>query len=60
MISEFTVAMVGNVGLGKISGAIHPYPTQAEAIKQVADMYRRTLLTPTVKNLFNKWLAWTR
>jgi pyruvate/2-oxoglutarate dehydrogenase complex dihydrolipoamide dehydrogenase (E3) component len=45
LISEITVAMVGKVGLGKISGAIHPYPTQAEAIKKAADAYRRTLLT---------------
>ncbi|MCI0559614.1 MAG: mercuric reductase, partial [Nitrososphaera sp.] len=60
MISEITVAMVGNVGLGTIASAIHPYPTQAEAIKQAADAYRRTLLTPRLKNLFTKWLAWTR
>jgi hypothetical protein len=32
--------------LGKLAGAIHPYPTQAEAIKKAADAYRRTLLTP--------------
>jgi len=52
--------MVGNVGLKKIGNVIHPYPTQAEAIKQVADAYNRTRLTPRVKELFNRWLAWTR
>lgn len=46
LISEITVAMAGKMGLGKISSAIHPYPTQAEAIKKAADAYRRTLLTP--------------
>ncbi len=60
MISEITLAMVGGVGLGTIAGVIHPYPTQAEAIKQAADAYNRTRLTPTVKALFKKWLAWTR
>ncbi len=60
MISEVTLAMVGRVGLGTLAGVIHPYPTQAEAIKQAADAYNRTRLTPFLKNLFTKWLAWTR
>jgi pyruvate/2-oxoglutarate dehydrogenase complex dihydrolipoamide dehydrogenase (E3) component len=51
MISEITTAIVGNIGLSKLSSAIHPYPTQAEAIKKAADTYRRTLLTPTAKQL---------
>ena len=40
MISELSLAMVGKLGLGTISGVIHPYPTQAEAIKQAADAYQ--------------------
>ncbi|MFQ5881484.1 MAG: mercuric reductase [Candidatus Methylomirabilales bacterium] len=60
MISEITLAMVGNLGLKTIANVIHPYPTQAEAIKQVADAYNRTRLTPFVKKLFDRWLAWTR
>ena len=60
MISEITLAMVGGMGLGTIAGVIHPYPTQAEAIKQVADAYNRTRLTPRVKNLFTRLLAWQR
>ena len=46
MISEITTAIIGKVGLSKLSGVIHPYPTQAEGIKKAADAYRRTLLTP--------------
>ena len=60
MISEITLAMIGNVGLKKIGTVIHPYPTQAEAIRQVADAYNRTRLTPRMKELFNRWFAWTR
>ena len=37
MISEVTLAMVGHLGLRTLSNVIHTYPTQAEAIKQVAD-----------------------
>jgi pyruvate/2-oxoglutarate dehydrogenase complex dihydrolipoamide dehydrogenase (E3) component len=60
MISELTVAMVGGIGLRKIAATIHPYPTQAEAVKKIGDAYNRTRLTPFVKGLFEKWLAWQR
>ncbi len=60
MISELTLAMVGGLGLKTLANTIHPYPTQAEAIKKTADAYNRIRLTPTVKSLFEKWLAWTR
>ena len=60
MISELTLAMVGGLGLGTIAKTIHPYPTQAEAIKKVGDAYNRTRLTPRVKSLFLRWLSWTR
>jgi pyruvate/2-oxoglutarate dehydrogenase complex dihydrolipoamide dehydrogenase (E3) component len=60
MISELTLAMVGGLGLRTLARTIHPYPTQAEAIKRVADAYNRTRLTPFVKGLFQKWLAWMR
>ena len=60
MISEITLAMVGGVGLGTIANVLHPYPIQADAIKQTADAYNRTRLTPFVKKLFQRWLEWTR
>ena len=53
MISEISVAMAGKVGLGGLSGVIHPYPTQAEAIRKAGDAYRRTRLTPGVKRVFD-------
>jgi pyruvate/2-oxoglutarate dehydrogenase complex dihydrolipoamide dehydrogenase (E3) component len=60
MLSEITLAIVGNVGLGTLANVIHTYPTQAEAIKQAADAYNRTRLTPFIKKLFTRWLAWRR
>jgi pyruvate/2-oxoglutarate dehydrogenase complex dihydrolipoamide dehydrogenase (E3) component len=60
MISEITLAMVAGVGLKTLSGVIHPYPTQAEAVKQIGDLYSRTRLTPFVKKLLSTWLTWTR
>jgi pyruvate/2-oxoglutarate dehydrogenase complex dihydrolipoamide dehydrogenase (E3) component len=60
MISEITLAMVGKIGLGALAAVIHPYPTQAEAIRQAGDLYNRTRLTPFVKQLFTRFLAWRR
>jgi pyruvate/2-oxoglutarate dehydrogenase complex dihydrolipoamide dehydrogenase (E3) component len=60
MISEVTLAMTARVGLRTLARTIHPYPTQSEALKRVADAYNRTRLTPFVKSLFAKWLAWQR
>ncbi|MBD2385917.1 mercuric reductase [Cylindrospermum sp. FACHB-282] len=51
MISEITTAIMNKIGLSKLSSVIHPYPTQAEAIKKAADTYRRTLLTANTKKL---------
>ncbi|GJD21709.1 pyridine nucleotide-disulphide oxidoreductase dimerisation region [Rivularia sp. IAM M-261] len=51
MISEVTTAIVNKLGLNKLATVIHPYPTQAEAIRKAADAYRRTLLTPRTKRL---------
>ena len=45
MISEITLAIVADIGLRTISEVIHPYPTQAEIIKKIADDYNRTRLT---------------
>ncbi len=60
MIGEIVMAMKLRIGLGKIASVIHPYPTQAEAVRKLGDQFNRTKLTPTVKSLFNIWLRWTR
>ena len=60
MLSEITLAMVGKLGLGTLAKTIHPYPTQAEAIKRAADAYNRTRLKPWVKAVFGRWFLWTR
>lgn len=51
MISEITLAMQSKTGLGALASVIHPYPTTAEAIRQTGDLYNRTRLTTTVKQL---------
>jgi pyruvate/2-oxoglutarate dehydrogenase complex dihydrolipoamide dehydrogenase (E3) component/uncharacterized membrane protein YdjX (TVP38/TMEM64 family) len=60
MISELTLAMVAKQNVGILSSTIHSYPTQAEVLRKIGDAYMRTKLTPTVKTIFEKWLAWRR
>jgi pyruvate/2-oxoglutarate dehydrogenase complex dihydrolipoamide dehydrogenase (E3) component len=60
LLSEVTLAMVGRLGLKTLARTMHPYPTQAEALKRVGDAYNRTRLTPFVKSLLTTWLGWTR
>ena len=51
MIGEVALAMAAGIGLSRIANVIHPYPTQAEAIRQCGDAYNRTRVTPGVKRL---------
>ena len=60
MIGELTLAIAAKQNIGVLSSTIHPYPTQAEVLRKIGDAYMRTKLTPTVKKLFGKWLAWRR
>jgi pyruvate/2-oxoglutarate dehydrogenase complex dihydrolipoamide dehydrogenase (E3) component len=60
MISEITLAMTNRLGLGDVVRTIHPYPTQAEAVKKLGDAYNRTRVTPFVKKILEKWLSRSR
>ncbi|MBN8246713.1 MAG: mercuric reductase [Verrucomicrobia bacterium] len=60
LIGELTLAMKGRLGLRTVGAAIHPYPTQAEAIRKTGDLYNRARLTPFVKGLVDRWMSWQR
>jgi len=60
MINELTLAMVAGIGLKTIATVIHPYPTQGEAIRAVANTYNRSRLTPTAKSMLTRLMAWNR
>jgi pyruvate/2-oxoglutarate dehydrogenase complex dihydrolipoamide dehydrogenase (E3) component len=60
MLGELTLAITAKQSLGMLSTTIHTYPTQAEALRKIGDAYMRTKLTPTVKKILSKWLAWRR
>ena len=60
MINEISLAMVAGIGLQTVAQVIHSYPTQAEAIRKAGDAYNRTRLTPLLKAISSRWLAWSR
>jgi pyruvate/2-oxoglutarate dehydrogenase complex dihydrolipoamide dehydrogenase (E3) component len=60
VVTEATLAMTAGLGLRTVARTVHPYPTQTEALKKVADAYNRTRLTPKVKRLLERWFRWLR
>ena len=60
MISEITLAMVGGLGLRAIGRTIHPYPTQADALRKTADAMERARLRPWATGLLRRWMGWRR
>lgn len=60
MIGEAVLAIRHGIGLGKFGDTIHPYPTVAEALRKLGDTYNRTRVTPTVRRLFDRLMAWQR
>ena len=50
MINEITLAMVAGLGLRTLAKVIHPYPTQAEAIRKAADACSRSLSKPAARH----------
>merc|ERR1712194_444364 len=51
MIGEVTLAMESGTGMGAMANVIHPYPTTSEVVRQSGDVYNKTKLTNTVKQL---------
>ena len=60
MINGISLAIEEGIGLRALAKVINAYPTQAEAFKKAADAYNRTRLTPTIKYISQRWLAWCR
>jgi hypothetical protein len=52
---EVLVAAKHGIGLSKLSGTVHAYPTYSSSVQRVADSFQKTKLTPRVAALF-RWL----
>ncbi len=56
MIGMFTIAIDHGIGLRKLFGTVHPYPSHAEIIRQATDDFA----SATFSNLPREWLAMAR
>lgn len=59
-IGEAVLAIKQKLKVGDLSGVIHPYPTQAEAIKRAADLQFRSRLKPWMRGLLEKYFRYRR
>ena len=60
LLAEFVLAMKHGLGLAKILGTIHSYPTMAEANKYAAGEWRRAHQPEAVLRLAARFHAWRR
>jgi pyruvate/2-oxoglutarate dehydrogenase complex dihydrolipoamide dehydrogenase (E3) component len=60
MIGEMALAVTAGLDLGTLGRTIHPYPTQAEVWKRLADAHLRSRLTPRVRGILERFLRWRR
>ncbi len=58
MLAEFTLAMKHGLGLGKILGTIHPYPTWSEAAKYAAGEWKRAHAPKRALAWMERFHAW--
>ena len=60
LITEYISAMKHGIGLNKILGTIHTYPTMAEANKFVAGTWKKNHAPKKLLKLVQKFHAWRR
>lgn len=60
MIGEAAYAITHRGTLSDLSATIHPYPTQAEGLRQAGDIHRRSRLTPRLRTFLERYFQWTR
>lgn len=60
LLAEFTLAMRHGLGLNKILGTIHPYPTMSEANKYTAGVWKQANAPQTLLAWVKKYHAWMR
>jgi hypothetical protein len=60
LLAEFVLAMKQNIGLNRILGTIHAYPTLAEANRNAAGQWRRAQVTRGQWTFLEALQAWLR
>jgi pyruvate/2-oxoglutarate dehydrogenase complex dihydrolipoamide dehydrogenase (E3) component/uncharacterized membrane protein YdjX (TVP38/TMEM64 family) len=60
LLAEFALAMRNDLGLNKIFGTIHAYPTWAEANKYAAGIWKKTHAPERALQWLGRYHAWRR
>jgi len=60
LLAEYVLAMTHGLGLNKILGTIHSYPTLSEANKFAAGQWKRAHAPERVLGWLARWHAWQR
>ena len=60
MLAEFTLAMTRGIGLNKLLGTIHPYPTHSEAVKATAGVWKNAHKPERLLAWLARYFAWRR
>ena len=60
LLAEFVMAMRHGIGLDKVLGTIHTYPTLAEANKYAAGVWKRSRVTRGQMDFAERFHAWMR
>jgi pyruvate/2-oxoglutarate dehydrogenase complex dihydrolipoamide dehydrogenase (E3) component/uncharacterized membrane protein YdjX (TVP38/TMEM64 family) len=60
LLAEFILAMKYGIGLNKVLGTIHPYPTLSEANKATAGEWKRAHVPEKLLGWVKKYHAWRR
>ncbi|UAB73431.1 dihydrolipoyl dehydrogenase [Vibrio sp. SCSIO 43132] len=60
LLAEFTLAMKYNLGLNKILGTVHPYPTMSEAAKYTAGVWKKANAPEKLLEWVQKFHGWQR
>ncbi|WP_299015426.1 FAD-dependent oxidoreductase [uncultured Photobacterium sp.] len=60
LLAEFTLAMRHGLGLNKILGTVHPYPTMSEAAKYTAGVWKQANAPQGLLGWVEKYHRWMR
>ncbi|GAA3910962.1 bifunctional TVP38/TMEM64 family protein/FAD-dependent oxidoreductase [Halomonas cibimaris] len=59
-LGEFSLAMKHNLGMNKLLGTVHPYPTLGEAAKATAGAWKNAHKPERVLTLLERYFTWRR
>ncbi|WP_104202487.1 FAD-dependent oxidoreductase [Billgrantia saliphila] len=60
MLAEFTLAMTRGIGLNKLLGTVHPYPTWSEATKATAGRWKNAHKPERLLGWMARYFRWRR